>query len=73
MRRRTPVKDGLATKIRPTSSSLAGCIYFPLAAGGLERLRFITGELERWLRACGPEVVSASAVCGPGESVSLAS
>jgi DNA/RNA-binding domain of Phe-tRNA-synthetase-like protein len=67
----TPIKDGLATKIRPASRTIAGCIYFPLASGGIDALQAATGELEHWLRACGSAPRSASGVCPPASSLTL--
>jgi endonuclease V-like protein UPF0215 family/DNA/RNA-binding domain of Phe-tRNA-synthetase-like protein len=67
----TPVKDGLATKLRPDTRDVAGCIYFPLAAGGEARLREVTAELLRWLLACGPARGGASGALLPGRSLTL--
>jgi DNA/RNA-binding domain of Phe-tRNA-synthetase-like protein len=40
----TPIKDSLATKIRESSSELCGCIYYPLAGGGPQRVHPAGGE-----------------------------
>ena len=66
----TPVKDGLATKLTPATRRVAGCIYFPLGAGGRERLAAVTADFARWLGVCGA-TRAEWAVAGPGESVSL--
>lgn len=65
----TPVKDGLATKLTPATRRVAGCIYFPLGAGGRERLAAVTADFARWLGVCGA-TRAAWAVALPGESVS---
>ncbi len=67
----TPVKDGLATKIRLETRAVAGCIYFPLEAGGAARLREVTGALYRWLLACGDRTAGAMGIVLPGESLTL--
>jgi DNA/RNA-binding domain of Phe-tRNA-synthetase-like protein len=68
----TPIKDSLATKLTERSRDLAGCIYYPLAAGSAAALRAASEELLRWLLACGDAgAKGARAVALPGESVSL--
>jgi DNA/RNA-binding domain of Phe-tRNA-synthetase-like protein len=66
----TPVKDGLATKLTPATRRVAGCIYYPLGAGGRDRLAAVTADFARWLAVCGATRADW-AVAGPGESVSL--
>ena len=67
----TPIKDGMATKIGPATTRLAGAIYFPLSEGGVEILTTITGEFLSWLGQCGESTTGLSAVALPGETVSL--
>jgi DNA/RNA-binding domain of Phe-tRNA-synthetase-like protein len=66
----TPVKDGLATKLAAATHRVAGCIYYPLATGGRDRLAAITADFARWLGVCGA-TRAVWAVAGPGESLSL--
>lgn len=67
----TPIKDGLATKLTPASTRLAGCIYYPVEVGGRAQLAAATEELFRWLSLCGADVRGAWAVLEPGGEVSV--
>ncbi len=67
----TPIKDSLATKLRESTTHIAGCIYYPLAAGSAEALGRVTEELLKWLLTCGAKVRGACAVALPGQSVTL--
>ncbi len=67
----TPIKDGLATKIRPETTHVAGCIYYPLAAGSALHLEEITAAFFGWLRQCGEAVSGATAVALPGQTATL--
>lgn len=67
----TPIKDSLATKLQSGSRRLAGCIYYPLRAGGREGLEQATAELRGWLERCGPAVQGTHATCLPGENAAL--
>jgi DNA/RNA-binding domain of Phe-tRNA-synthetase-like protein len=67
----TPIKDSLATKLRAETTRLAGCLYYPLAAGNPAGLEQATAELLRWLELCGPAPRGTLALCLPGQSVEL--
>lgn len=67
----TPIKDSLATKLRPESTRVGGCVYYPLGAGSEEALRAISEAFCDWLITLGPQATGAAAVCGPGGSVEL--
>jgi len=67
----TPIKDSMATKVQVSSQRLAGCIYYPIAAGSRSQLERITGELLKWLLTCGSSVRGQLALCSPGETVTL--
>ena len=67
----TPIKDGLASKLTPESSRLAGCIYYPLPAGSREHLEEVTHDFAAWLGKCGEGVETAWAVALPGESAKI--
>jgi len=67
----TPIKDGMATKIGPATTRLAGAIYYPLNQGGADSLSTITGEFLSWLRQCGQAAEGASAMALPGETITL--
>ena len=66
----TPIKDSLATKLTPSTTRVAGAIYYPVACGP-ERLEQATTELLRWLEACGSQVRGAMALCLPDQTVTL--
>jgi DNA/RNA-binding domain of Phe-tRNA-synthetase-like protein len=66
----TPIKDSLATKLRPSSRRVGGCIYYPVAAGNREHLEQITAELLAWLLLCGAGASGSTALALPGETVS---
>ncbi len=67
----TPIKDSLATKLKPDSHRVAGCIYYPLDAGSAHALTQIRDELLRWLTSCGPTAAGGGTVLLPGASASL--
>lgn len=67
----TPIKDSMATKTAQSTTRVAGCIYFPLKAGGESLLRGITEAFLHWLLACGPAARGCTAVCTAGETVQL--
>lgn len=67
----TPIKDGLATKLAPDTTRIAGAIYYPLAAGSPAHLEQVTTRFLRWLLACGPNPTGAAGVCGPGGAATL--
>jgi len=67
----TPIKDSVATKIKGSSTRVAGCVYYPMQAGNQRTLEVITDELLRWLMTCGEAPSGAMALCMAGESVTL--
>jgi len=67
----TPVKDSMATKVRPETRRVGGIIYYPLARGSLEHLGVVTGALMGWLERCGARTRSAAAVVAAGGSAVL--
>ena len=64
----TPIKDGLASKLTPDSTRLAGCIYYPLPAGSKEHLEQVTKEFAGWLGKCGDGVDVSWGIVMPGAS-----
>lgn len=67
----SPIKDSLATKTRPETTRVMGCVYFPLTAGDQQQLEQITTELLDWLRQCGEQTTGTMAVLLAGQSLSL--
>lgn len=67
----TPIKDSLATKLRPGTTQLAGCIYYPIGAANRAGLEAATDELLRWLKTCGTNVEGTAALCLPDKSVTF--
>ncbi len=67
----TPIKDSQASKLRAESTRVAGCIYYPLAAGGERELREVAEEFLGWLSQLGPNASGVAAVCLPGKEVTF--
>ena len=67
----TPIKDGLASKLTTRTTRVAGCIYYPLAAGSREHLEETTRTFARWLATCGEDLEPTWAVAMPGQSVEV--
>ena len=67
----TPIKDSLATKLRPETTRLAGCLYYPLTVGSREALEQASAEFLRWLTLCGPRASGTLALGLPHETVEL--
>lgn len=63
-----PIKDSMATKLRPTSRMLGGVIYFPLSENNRDVLEQATAEFLRLLKGCGLQTRGASAVCLPAST-----
>ena len=68
----TPIKDSLATKIRPGSTRLGGCIYYPLghgqpgpARGDHRRVSEVASHLRR------STLEASGELCAPGQTVRL--
>lgn len=67
----TPIKDGMASKVRAETRRLAGVIYWPLAAGGEALLAEATKQLAHWLGTCGSDVTTTTTLLGPGQTAEL--
>lgn len=67
----TPIKDSMATKLRPESRDVLGVIYFPLVAGGEAVATEATGAFARWLACCGADTQVTEGLLLPGGELTL--